>query len=110
MLFLFVVSVYFLFHSLPKAVKNKRQGAKWAFLGMLILVITNVNDVLFSLDILKTGYLAIYGFFVYIIFQSMNIAERYSSSLRKNSRLTQDLKKQNKNLKRQKLKRRKPIN
>jgi len=104
MLFLFVVSTYFLFFSLPRAVINKRQGAKWAFLGMLILVITNINDVLFSLDILETGYLAIYGFFVYIIFQSMNIAERFSFSYKKNKKLTGDLRMQNKELQNAKIK------
>ncbi len=101
-LFLLIVSVYFLFYSLPKAVINKRQGAKRAFFGMSVLVFTNINDVLFSLDILKTGYIAIYGFFVYIIFQSMNIAERFSSSFKQNIRLTKELRIQNKKLKKAK--------
>ncbi len=101
-IFLFIVSVYFLLFSLPKAVINKRQGAKWAFFGMLFLVITNINDVLFSLDILQTGYLAIYGFLVYIIFQSMNIAERFSASYKQNKQLTKQLRIQNYELKKAK--------
>ncbi len=102
-LFLIIISVYFLFFSLPKAVRNKLQGAKWAYLGMLVLVITNINDILFSIDILKTGYIAIYGFLVYIIFQSMNIAERFSFSFKKNKKLTKDLRNQNKELQKAKI-------
>ncbi len=103
-LFLFIVSLYLLLYSLPKAILRKRQGAIWAYIGMLILVLTNINDVLFSLDFVKTGYLAIYGFFIYLIFQSMNIAERFSFSIRKNSKLTEDLKKRNKELHKAKIK------
>jgi len=94
-IFIFIVSVYFVFYSLPKAIINKRQGAIWAFFGMLFLFIANINDNLFALDYLKTGYFGIYGFAAYIIFQSLNIAERFSVSFKKNIRLTKELKTHN---------------
>ena len=102
MVYLLVISVYFLIFSLPKAIINKRQGAVWAYLGMLFLFLSNINDVLFSIDILKTGYLAIYGFFGYIIFQSLNIGERFSFYFKQNRRLTKKLRIQNIELKKAK--------
>ncbi len=94
-IFVFSVSVYFIFYSLPKAIIRKRQGARWAFLGMLVLFIANMNDNLFSLDYLKTGYFAIYGFAAYVIFQSLNIAERFSVLLKRNTKLSIKIKNQN---------------
>ncbi len=95
-IYIFLISAYFTFYSLPKSIIKKRQGAIWAFLGMLFLFITNINDILFSIDILKTGYIAIYGFAVYIILQSFNIADRFSFNYNKIKKLTKRLKKQNK--------------
>lgn len=94
--FILIVSIYFTFYSLPKAIIKKRQGAIWAFFGILILFIININDILFSLDYLRTGYFAIYGFTACIIFQSLNIAERFSFSFKKNQKLTSEIKNQNK--------------
>ena len=95
-IYIFIISSYFTFYSLPKAIIKKRQGAIWAFLGMLFLFISNVNDILFSLDILRTGYFAIYGFAGYIILQSLNIAERFSFNFNKIKKLTTKLRHQNK--------------
>ena len=92
---MFSVSVYFIFYSLPKAIIKKRQGARWAFLGMLVLFIANMNDNLFALDYLKTGYFAIYGFAAYVIFQSLNIAERFSVLLKRNRKLAGKIRNQN---------------
>ncbi|MCF6365050.1 MAG: ATP-binding protein [Bacteroidales bacterium] len=94
-IFIFIVSVYFIFYSLPRAIIHKRQGAIWAFIGMILLFIANMNDNLFALGYLQTGYFGIYGFAAYIIFQSLNIAERFSASFKKNKRLTKELKSQN---------------
>ena len=97
-LFILFVSLYFIFYSLPKSILKKRQGAKWAYIGMLLLFLTNINDILFTLDILKTRYLAVYGFLAYILFESTNIAERFSFSYKKNRNLTEELRIQNKEL------------
>ncbi|RLD52884.1 MAG: hypothetical protein DRI94_01685 [Bacteroidetes bacterium] len=102
-LFILIVSLYFIFYSLPKSILKKRQGAKWAYIGMLLLFLTNINDILFTLDLLKTRYLAVYGFLAYIIFQSMNIAERFSFSYKKNRNLTEELRIQNKELQKAKI-------
>ncbi|NOZ35812.1 MAG: hypothetical protein GXO80_11005 [Chlorobi bacterium] len=97
-IYLLAVSLWFIVYSLPKSVANKKQGARWAFLGMLAIFLTNINDILFTLGYIQTGYLAIYGFFIFIIFQSMIISERFSSIFNKNLKLTEELKVQNENL------------
>ncbi len=94
-LFTSLISIYFIFYSLPKAILKKQQGAKWALLGISVLFIANINDILFSIDYLKTGYFAIYGFAGYIIFQSLNIAERFSYSFKRINKLTKNLRTQN---------------
>lgn len=94
-LYTFFISIYFILKALPKAIKNKRQGAVWAFIGMLFLFIANLNDILFSQGLLKTSYIGIYGFVLYIIFQSINIAERFSYTSKRNKSLAEILRKQN---------------
>ena len=95
-IYIFVISAYFTFYSLPKAIINKRRGAIWAFSGMIFLFISNINDILFSLDIIRTGYIAIYGFAAYVLLQSLNIAERFSFNFNKIKKLTKKLRYQNK--------------
>lgn len=51
------------------------------------------------MDIIYTGYLAIFGFLVYVIFQSLNIAERFSHSFKQPKSLTKELRIQNVELK-----------
>ncbi|MEA2043596.1 MAG: histidine kinase dimerization/phospho-acceptor domain-containing protein, partial [Bacteroidota bacterium] len=86
------IAVYLLFYVLPKAVINKRQGASWALAGMFFLVVINIQDLLFGLGIINTMYLSHYGFTLYVIFQSVNIAERYSFAFKRNIRLRKDIK------------------
>ena len=92
------VFIYLLFFVLPKAVFKKRQGAIWAFTGIFFLVVFNVQDLLFGLGVINSMYLSHYGFALYVIFQSMNIAERYSHSFKRNIKLRKDLKNSNRQL------------
>ena len=90
-----LIFFYLLLAVLPKAIIRKRQGAIWAFIGLLILTIANINDILFGLGYFRTMYLSHFGFSLYIIFQSFNLAERYSFSFRKNLKLNKLLINQN---------------
>ncbi len=97
-IFILFTLAYFTFYGIPKAIIKKQQGAIWAFIGILFLFAVNINDMLFALGIIKTAFLSIYGFALYIIFQAINIAERFSVAFKNNEKLNKKLDFQKKNL------------
>jgi serine phosphatase RsbU (regulator of sigma subunit) len=76
-----------------KAMLNKEQGAIWAFIGILISLLTNIHDVLIPLGGVNDVPLTGYGFAIYILFQAINIAERFSLAFKKNRQLNINLEK-----------------
>ena len=100
MVLIILVFLYFLFYTLPLAIYRKRQGAVWAFLGLLVLLLANIYDFMVAFGTIQgTGfYLSDAGFVVYLVFQSFNIAERFSKSFKRNVKLNEELDFQNKNL------------
>ena len=93
-LFSLIYSIIFLI----KSIKNKNNGAWLALAGSIILFSTNINDILYNLHFVQSVYLTHFGVAIYIIFQSLNIAQRYSLSFKENLILTTRLDFQNLNL------------
>jgi 7TM diverse intracellular signalling len=93
-----ITAFYFAIFVLPKAIKLKRQGAIWAFIGLLILLYTNINDALNAVNLISRVYISNYGFAAFIFFQALSIAERFSISFKLNKKLNYRLDYQNKNL------------
>ncbi len=77
---------------------NKRQGAIWAFLGLLAFLAGIVNDYLSSLKIIESTFMAHYGMALYLIFQAINLADRFSFAFKQNVLLSNELNYKNKNL------------
>ncbi len=49
------------------AARSNRPGAKMLFLGFLVLFITTLNDILYSISIIYTGYLVVFGIIFFSI-------------------------------------------
>ena len=73
--FVLVACVYALFVNIL-AVIQRREGAMIILLGIMILVATAVNDVLFSNKMIKSMYLTSIGMFVFTFFQSLFLSKR----------------------------------
>jgi len=101
-LILYVLSVlpYLLGFALLKALIRRRQGAVYAFLGTFILLLSNIHDAVFSQGLIYGFgfFVSEVGFGIYIVLQSLNLAEIFSISLKKNLKLNRLLDHQNKNL------------
>jgi len=69
--------IYSLF-ILIKALIHKREGAIFAFLGMLVLVLTAINDILFDNQIISTDYYVQYGMLFFIFSQSFLLSLKSS--------------------------------
>ena len=80
-------AVYCLFMALV----HKREGAWHVFIGMIILIVSIINDMLYSMQIIWTGYLFSYGLLVFIFFQSILLASRFSKAFLATEILTAEL-------------------
>lgn len=62
------------------AIRRKREGAVIFVTGILILLLTAVNDILFNNNIIQTGYYAPYGFFGFIFSQAFLLSKKFSKA------------------------------
>ncbi len=58
------------------AVSRNRIGAKILMAGFVILFASAINDMLFNMGIVKTGFYLSLGMFAYILFQALHLAHR----------------------------------
>lgn len=73
-----VCSLSYSLFVLIKALIHKREGAFFALLGMLALVLTAVNDILFDNQIITTDYYVQYGMLFFIFSQSFLLSLKSS--------------------------------
>ncbi|MCX7811141.1 MAG: hypothetical protein N2247_09535 [Leptospiraceae bacterium] len=90
-IFLIISSIY-LFYGIILATYKNKEGAIFSFLGIIFVFVTLINDILYAKRIIHTGYLIPFGFFVFILFQSLTLAYKFSQSFFKNEELTNHLK------------------
>jgi|GEM_PF-6199885 len=75
-----LLCIAYLITALIKAVLRKRENALLAIGGLSIFGATAVNDILFNNSILRTGTLIPIGLFIFIFFQSVLLAKRFSKA------------------------------
>lgn len=78
-------------YAIVLAVIRKRDGARVFIGGLLILILSMVNDGLNAFAIIATGYFAELGFFTFIFSQAYLLSRRFSSAFHKNEELTREL-------------------
>jgi len=74
-----------------KASLNKREGARIIMIGFFIMGITLVNDILYTGEIINTGFYTHTGVFIFILFQAGVLSLRFSNAFSRAQRLSEDI-------------------
>jgi len=90
--------LYLTFGILLIATLRKRPYALPTFLGMFILYSTAINDVLSSMGLIQTAYLAPYGLAVFMLIQSIAINNKSANAINENEKLSDQLQHEKENL------------
>ncbi|MFH1853500.1 MAG: diguanylate cyclase, partial [Candidatus Neomarinimicrobiota bacterium] len=77
----FISALLCLFFTI-KAVNNQRVGARIFLAASILLFIIFVNDILYSAEILFTGYFISYGILLFMVSQAFLLSYRFSDSFR----------------------------
>ncbi len=89
-----VISFIYVIYAQIRSLILKTEGALIPFTGMLILIFTAVNDILFVSNIIQTIYLTPFGLFIFIFSQSYILSFNFSNLYKKAeemNKLTSDL-------------------
>ncbi len=65
-----------------QSIRHQRVGARFFLIASVILFATFINDILVSLEILFTGYVAPWGFLVFMIIQAFLLSYRFYNSFK----------------------------
>ena len=77
----FAVMVYlFGVYVLAAAVYRKRQGALVFFIGYWILILTAINDILYSNLFILSAYVFPFGLFIFMLFQALMLSNRFGKA------------------------------
>lgn len=96
-LFILGMSLYALL-ILMKAQFRKREGATFVLAGVIVFVLTIMNDILFYNEWLATYQLVPVGLFFFILMQSFIISTRFSTALRRVGQVSDELRELNTHL------------
>lgn len=75
---IFIGGIYVLWVIIKTTIK-KEEGAFVILLGVIILLLTAINDVLLSSEIIESTYLSSFGMFFFLFAQSFFLSQRYAS-------------------------------
>ncbi|MFH2131042.1 MAG: ATP-binding protein [bacterium] len=78
--FLVGLTIY-LFVIFPRILLNRREGAIWVVLGVVVLLITVFIDILAVNDVVTTINISSIGLFIFIFFESVMLSMRFARSL-----------------------------
>lgn len=92
-----VILIYTLF-VLMKAVRKKRRTSVLNLSASIFFFLTIVYDGLISFDLIRGTYLATYGFFIYILIQSINLSRNVAQKFQESECLTAELTELNRTL------------
>ncbi len=70
------------FYVLFRAVRNKREGSLAFLVGYCIIIVTAINDILYSHLILPTAYLFPFGLFIFTFSQAFILSNRFSKAFK----------------------------
>jgi GAF domain-containing protein len=97
-LYILLGGLYVTFGVLLVAALRKRDTALFTFIGMFILYATAINDVLSSMGIIQTAYVAPYGLVAFMIIQSVTITYKSARAINQNQHLSDQLTQEKENL------------
>ena len=90
-LYLLIGGVYLTFGVLLRATILGRRWAFASFIGMIILYGTITNDVLHSMGVVNTPYIAPYGLVVFMLIQSFILSGKSARAINENEDLSKEL-------------------
>lgn len=85
------ITMIYTLYVLILAVKRKRRTAILNLTASIFFFITILNDVFLSLDWIQGSNIATYGFFIYILVQSLNLSRNYAHKFQESETLTNEL-------------------
>jgi hypothetical protein len=97
-LYILVGGLYITFGVLLRAAFKKRPGGLLTFLGMFVLYATAINDVLSSMGLIHTFYVAPYGIAFFMVLESYLLTRQSAFALKKNEQLSDELQMEKQNL------------
>ena len=90
-IYILVGGLYLTFGVLLVATFRRRSAALPTFIGMFLLYATAINDVLSSMGIIQTAYLAQYGLGTFMLLQSITITRKSAVAINQNEKLSVEL-------------------
>lgn len=97
-LYLLVGGLYLTFGVLLIAAFRGREGAIFTFIGMFFLYATAINDVLSSMELIQTPYIAPYGLVTFMLLQSFTMTSKSGRAINQNEALSVELAKEKESL------------
>ena len=97
-IYILIFGLYLTFGVLLKSAIRRRPTAFFAFLGMFILYSTAINDVLSSMGLIQSAYVAPYGLVAFMIIQSITITVKSAKAINENEKLSDELTLEKENL------------
>ncbi len=90
--------LYLVFGVLLRAVVQKQKGSVISFIGMFLLYSTAVNDLLYSMGVINSVYIAEYGIAAFMVLQSYLLTKQSAVALLDNRKLSLELKQEKQSL------------
>lgn len=73
-----VVFILYCFVRLSVAARRHREGAFFILFGFICLGLISINDMLYHMEVITSVYLVPVGMFVFLLFQALALARRFS--------------------------------
>ncbi|MDA3890608.1 MAG: GAF domain-containing protein [Salinivirgaceae bacterium] len=83
--------LYLVFGVLLRASFQQQKGAFITFIGMFLLYATAVNDLLYSMGVVNSAYIAPYGIAAFMVLQSFLLTKKSAVALLDNQKLSLEL-------------------
>ncbi|MFC2104716.1 7TM diverse intracellular signaling domain-containing protein, partial [Bacteroidota bacterium] len=97
-IYILIFGLYLTFGVLLRSAIRRRPTAFYTFLGMFILYSTAINDVLSSMGLIQSAYIAPYGLVAFMFIQSITITVKSAKAINENEDLGEQLKLEKENL------------
>ncbi len=95
---LFIIELIAAYALVSFAVHKKKENAKMILIGFTVMLISTVNDILNTTEVIHTSYIAHYGLVCVVFIQSLFLLMRFVKAFKDNEILSADLKKMNEEL------------
>jgi len=82
-------------YGLIKAWQHQRSGAELILVGFILMTMVGVNDMLFDIKVINSGFFMPFGMLLFIVFQALALAQRFSNAFATTERLSVELQEKN---------------